>query len=462
MFILKNIQMFKKNRGHKFYCLIVFISIFFISCEENIREVALYEHGKLEAKVSSESIDVNESISYENLSSKIVSSTWTFNGGNPASSFNQKLDVVYNKSGVYKTILEVQYIDNQIETKEFEIKVFPEQAVPQTPFAGSPKATEIKIQAEDFDFGGEGISYHDTDTNNEGNSNYRFGHGVDIETTNDEEGSLDVSSIKDGEWLEYSVFVENPSIYNLHFRLLAGSDGGNIKIQDVNGTTITDLGETGTITNTNNEYARVTASNINLSAGQHILRFLYSGNGDLKTNYFEIINTVFVPPVIKFGVYTESPVDFSTTIQLQINNQFTISTVTDDPYEGANALSFTIDGSADWAMASIIPDTPVDISSYETYNVALKSTSDGTILIRLQGGGQRGIITLDAASEPYGFKRDGNWHLLKIPLTDFTDNNPSLNLTTITDLLVLRSSPDDVRNANNYDFYLDNFFLSKQ
>ena len=455
-------KMFKKNRSSNFYCLIVFVAVFFISCEENIREVALYEKGKLEATVSSESIDVNESISYENLSSKIISSTWTFNGGNPSSSFNQKLDVTYNRSGVYTTFLEVKYIDNQIERKEFEIKVFPEPIVPQTPYGGSPKPTEIKIQAEDFDFGGEGISYHDTDTDNEGNSNYRFGHGVDIETTNDEEGSLDVSAIQDGEWLEYTVFVENASIYNLHFRLLAVNDGGNIKVQDVNGTTITDLGETGAITNTNNEYARVTVGNINLSAGQHVLRFLYLGDDNLKTNYFEIINTVFVPPVIKFGVYTESPVDFSTTVQLQVNNQFTIGTVTDDPYEGTNALSFTIDGSADWAMASIIPDTPVDISSYENYNVALKSTSNGTILIRLQGGGQRGIITLDAASEPYGFKRDGNWHLLKIPLTDFTDNNPALNLSTITDLLVLRSSPADVRNANNYDFYLDNFFLSKQ
>ncbi|SFZ95039.1 Carbohydrate binding module (family 6) [Flaviramulus basaltis] len=453
--ILKKIQKIKS------YYLTGLILFGLLSCEDEIREVTLYEKGNIEASTSSTNITVDESISYQDLSTKVQSITWAFEGGNPSTSFNSNVDVTYNESGVYITTLEVKFIDNQIEKKEYTIEVYPLAIVPQNPFSGSPKPTETKIQFEDFDFGGESISYHDTDSNNDGNSNYRFGHGVDIETTNDESGNFDITNITDGEWLEYTIFVETASIYDINFKLLAETNGSSIIVQRVNGTNVTDLGDTGAITSTDGVYTTVTAENVNLEAGQHVLRMLFSGSG-IKANYFEIINTIYIPPVEKFGIYTENTdLVGSTPIQLQVNNQFAINTITDDPYEGTKALSFTIDGSADWAMASIIPDTPVDISSYVNYNVALKSTSNGTILIRLQGGGQRGIISLDAASEPYGFKRDGNWHLISIPLTDFLADNPALNLSSITDLMVLRSSPDDVRNANNYDFYLDNFYLSR-
>ncbi|MFB9056758.1 carbohydrate-binding protein [Mariniflexile ostreae] len=434
----------------------------FLSCEDDIREVTLYEKGTLEAKTSSTSINVGEVVSFENLSTKVQSLTWTFEGGNPATSFNPKVEVTYNQSGVYKTTLEVKYIDNQIEKEDYFVEVSPLAVEPQSPYGGSPKVTETKIQFEDFDFGGEGISYHDTEPENKGDAHYRFGHGVDIKTTLDEEGKYDVTSIQNGEWLEYSVFVETASVYDFNFRLLADDSGSSIKIQDVNGGTVTDLGSTGLIESTDSAYKTIKAENITLSAGQHVIRILFSGNG-IDANYFEIINTVYVPPVQKFGIYTENTdLIGSVNVQLEVNNQFAINTITDNPYEGSKALSFTIDGTADWAMASIIPDSPIDISSYATYNVALKSTSNGTILIRLQsGGGQKAILTFDAASEPYGFKRDGNWHFLSIPIADFVAKNPAINLNAITELLVFRSSPDDVRNANNYNFYLDNFYLSK-
>ena len=40
----------------------------------------------------------------------------------------------------------------------------------------------VKIEAEDFNTGGEGVAYHDVEPQNLGNSNYRAGEGVDIET----------------------------------------------------------------------------------------------------------------------------------------------------------------------------------------------------------------------------------------------------------------------------------------
>ena len=57
------------------------------------------------------------------------------------------------------------------------------------------------VQAEDFDAGGEGVAYHDTEPANLGGA-YRPAEGVDIETAHD---ITDVGWIRSGEWLDYTV-----------------------------------------------------------------------------------------------------------------------------------------------------------------------------------------------------------------------------------------------------------------
>ena len=69
------------------------------------------------------------------------------------------------------------------------------------PYPG-PHAVPGRIQTEDFDTGGEGVAYHDTEAANLGNSNYRSSEGVDIETGN---GITDVGWVRSGEWLTYTV-----------------------------------------------------------------------------------------------------------------------------------------------------------------------------------------------------------------------------------------------------------------
>ncbi|MCH7403365.1 PKD domain-containing protein [Belliella kenyensis] len=170
------------------------------------------------------------------------------------------------------------------------------------------------------------------------------------------------------------------------------------------------------------------------------------------------------PEVQRIGFYTENPaITEMVSVNIQRNNQFTITEVETNAFEGTKALALTIDGSSDWAMASITPQSgPVDLSDYEDgfYNVAMKSTSNGEFLIRFQSAGQNAILKFTASGEEYGFKRDGNWHKLSIPIADFKAANNSLNLSAINNLLVFRSE-GDVRNANNYDFYIDDFYISK-
>lgn len=169
-----------------------------------------------------------------------------------------------------------------------------------------------------------------------------------------------------------------------------------------------------------------------------------------------------------YAIYTEDlTIAAGTDITIENNHAFPKTTLTSDVYEGSKALDFNIDGSDSWAMASILPaNGPVDISKYADgyYNVALKSSSTGpnaTILIRLQSNSnsQKAIITFDDNGQ-YGFKRDGQWHMVSIPIADFLANNPQLDLTSISSLMVLRSGSGNVTSANSYDFQIDNFYLS--
>ena len=59
----------------------------------------------------------------------------------------------------------------------------------QMPFYGTPFAIPGRIQAEDFDTGGESVAYHDEDTGNNGNQ-YRTLEDVDIQECSDTERQL--------------------------------------------------------------------------------------------------------------------------------------------------------------------------------------------------------------------------------------------------------------------------------
>lgn len=106
----------------------------------------------------------------------------------------------------------------------------------RSPFLGAPFAIPGTIQAEDFDEGGEGLTYHDTDPQNIPGG-YRSNVSVDIEPRN--EGGFQVAYIESGEWLEYTIDVQEAGTYQLttyiaslegggRFRFSAGSNQTNI------------------------------------------------------------------------------------------------------------------------------------------------------------------------------------------------------------------------------------------
>src|SRR5439155_123923 len=93
-----------------------------------------------------------------------------------------------------------------------------------TPYTGTPYPIPGTIQAENYDKGGEGVAYHDTDTINSGGQ-YRT-DGVDIEATTDTNAGYDVGWTQAGEWLNYTVNVQASGTYTLNVRVAASGQGG--------------------------------------------------------------------------------------------------------------------------------------------------------------------------------------------------------------------------------------------
>jgi beta-glucanase (GH16 family) len=87
----------------------------------------------------------------------------------------------------------------------------------------SPHVIPGVILATDYDYGGEGMAYHDL-------SNYNEGSGVRqdewVDTEYNDNGSANVGWITTGEWLEYSIRVDSGRYYELSLRVATNNASG--------------------------------------------------------------------------------------------------------------------------------------------------------------------------------------------------------------------------------------------
>ena len=94
------------------------------------------------------------------------------------------------------------------------------------------------IQAENFDKGGDGVTYHDSNSNKEGDaSSYRSDcEGVDIVNGN---GGNAIGYTNTDEWLEYTVNVKEAGYYNYKAVASSGTTGSGFQLalSDIDGLT---------------------------------------------------------------------------------------------------------------------------------------------------------------------------------------------------------------------------------
>lgn len=161
------------------------------------------------------------------------------------------------------------------------------------PFSGSPIELPGRIQAEDYDKGGEGVAYHDVTASNQGGQ-YRTNEAVDVETCTDDGGGYNVGYIEDGEWLEYTVEVSTQGTFDFALRVAAQSAGGPFRVL-LDGTDISGdiaVASTGSWST----WATVEVPGLSLPSGEHILR-VSAVSGGFNLNYIDVTAAAVVPDI---------------------------------------------------------------------------------------------------------------------------------------------------------------------
>ncbi|HWE02791.1 MAG TPA: carbohydrate-binding protein [Tepidisphaeraceae bacterium] len=168
--------------------------------------------------------------------------------------------------------------------------------VAETPFLGTAFTDSENIPFADYDFGGEGVAFHDTTATNLGNDDLRDPDAVDIEAGGNTSGDV-VGFTAAGEWLNYSVNIATAGDYQFTGSVANTAAGGSIHVV-VNGSDVTGaiaIPNTGSFT----AYQTITSNAFNVSAGVAVVRVSFdtaSSNGALGNfDYFQLVPASTVP-----------------------------------------------------------------------------------------------------------------------------------------------------------------------
>ncbi len=148
--------------------------------------------------------------------------------------------------------------------------------IPQTPYNGTPHQIPGRIEAEEYDNGGEGSAYHEENSEgNQGDATFRNDQ-VDIEVTSDATGEYNICYVLSGEWLEYTVQVNETGEYALDLRVANAGDAKSLHVE-IDGVDVTGPVE---VPGTEDwqDWATVTVHDIELTQGEHEMRIVFEAD----------------------------------------------------------------------------------------------------------------------------------------------------------------------------------------
>ncbi len=236
----------------------------------------------------------------------------------------------------------------------------------------------LRIQAEDFDEGGEGVAYHDAEEINLGEFvsglHYRT-TGVDIEPSQDTDGTPSIGWITSGEWLRYTT-VLSAGTYNFNFR--AGTPFASpvpVRVL-INGTLATTL----SLTNGTGYYAWKTYSVTGLNvptSGPAVVRIEFP-NGNLNFNWMEFISVSTTPD-------TTPPSVTLATASSNVSAPFTVNATFSEAVTGVALGDFTVTNGVASALTG----------SGASYSVTITPMVNGAVTVAMPAA-----AAADLASNP--------------------------------------------------------------
>lgn len=165
-------------------------------------------------------------------------------------------------------------VNGKSKTATYTLNVNPKRE----PFAaGKPFNIPGTLQAEYFDKGGEGAAYHDNDSDNQGDANYRSADGVDIVNGNNGKA---IGYTNTGEWVEYTINVKEAGTYSYEATVSSGTTNSGFSINIRKDKTITKLADVKVPQTGNNSWDtyKVVEGTVELEAGEQILRLVITGS----------------------------------------------------------------------------------------------------------------------------------------------------------------------------------------
>ena len=162
----------------------------------------------------------------------------------------------------------------------------------RSPYKGVPFAVPGVIEAEDFDIGGEGVTWHDLVAGNQGGF-YRTNTDVDIIAPVGNAVGAVVNNFQTGEWLEYTISVAQTGTYRLEAAVSSefATSRWHAEIDGVNVTgsvAVPNTGWWGT-------FQWIGVGGIPLAAGQHVLR-LYADEEYFNIDSLRFVTETSPPP----------------------------------------------------------------------------------------------------------------------------------------------------------------------
>ena len=160
----------------------------------------------------------------------------------------------------------------------------------QQPFGGTPAPLPGRIEAEDYDLGGEGVAYHDTTAGNKGTT-YR-GDDVDLWLSPKVGEGLYVGANAKGEWREYTVDAGGSGDYLIDLRVATPKNDKRVHLEFGG----VDLTGPVAIPNTGGwqNWQTVTVP-VTLTAGQQVMRVVIDTSG-LSLNWMDVRAVLVLPP----------------------------------------------------------------------------------------------------------------------------------------------------------------------
>ncbi len=168
---------------------------------------------------------------------------------------------------------------------------------------------------------------------------------------------------------------------------------------------------------------------------------IFMFNGDVPTTGIDVaIDNVYWTPSValpapengNYGIFTDTAAHKTAgEFVLETDGAFyvwenTMQALPGSPYEGANSMALTTTPGLNWFGAAFTPNSLYNLSAFRyptsVLHFALKTSSTTTFQIGMHSGSVEHIgqkwITFENGNDPYGFVRDGNWHVIEVPMSD--------------------------------------------